>query len=128
MVCITHGVLLFCIRKDPLNGLLALPVQRFPSLGFAKLLYNVQVFLPNMRGKNLLALFICIAPAFCRTIDTVLWYASVDSFSFLVGGRMPQYAMPWTDKLVVCYIICVVPRTICVFLALIHSSISFHCG
>ena len=116
MVGITHGVFFFRIRKDPLNGLLALPVQRFPTIGLAKLLYNVQIFLPNMCGEYFLTLLICIASAFRRTIDTVLWRTPVDAFSFLVGGRMPQYSFPRTDELVVGNVICVIPREICVFL------------
>ena len=48
VVCITHGVFLFCVRKDPLNGLLALCVNPLAQVGFSDALHNVQIFLPDV--------------------------------------------------------------------------------
>lgn len=48
VVCITHGVFLFCVRKDPLNGLLALCINFFPAICFSYLFDQIQILLPDV--------------------------------------------------------------------------------
>ncbi len=59
VVCITHGVFLFRIGKDPFHRLFPLAVQVFAFVRFPQLLYNVQIFLPDVSRHQLLAFFVC---------------------------------------------------------------------
>ena len=48
VVCITHGVFLFRIRKDPFNGFFPLRINPFALLILPDALHNVQIFLPDV--------------------------------------------------------------------------------
>ena len=48
VVCITHCVFLFCIRKDTLNGLFALCINSFAQLRLADALHYIQILLPDV--------------------------------------------------------------------------------
>ena len=88
MVCITHGVFLLRIRKDPLNGFFSLGVNSLAQVGLPDVLHDVQVFLPDMCGVYLLPLFIRTAFCFARAISALRRCASVRSFALPVGSGM----------------------------------------
>ena len=88
VVCITHGVFLLRIRKDPLNGFFSLGVNSLAQVGLPDVLHDVQVFLPDMCGVYLLPLFIRTAFCFARAISALRRCASVRSFALPVGSGM----------------------------------------
>ena len=88
VVCVTHCVFLFRIRKDPLNGFFSPGVNSFAQIGLSDVLHNVQVFLPDMCGVYPLPLFIRTAFCFARAISALRRCASVRSFALPVGSGM----------------------------------------
>ena len=88
VVCVTHCVFLFRIRKDPLNGFFSPGVNSFAQVGLSDVLHNVQVFLPDMCGVYLLPLFIRTAFCFARAMSALRRCASVRSFALPVGSGM----------------------------------------
>ena len=89
VVCISHRVLFFRIRKDSLNRFFALCINLFRTLRLPYLLYYIQILLPNVGCVYLLSLFVCSALCFTRTIDAFFWCASVGSLTVPVCGCMP---------------------------------------
>jgi len=87
MVCITHGVFLFCVGKDTFYGFLAHRIDFFASLRSPKLLDEIQILLPNVRGYDLLAFFIGAAQRFERAILAVLRITSVACLYLLLQKR-----------------------------------------
>ena len=88
VMCITHGVSLLRIRKDPFNGFFALCIYFFCTIRFSYLFDQIQILLPDVRCVYLLPLFICAAFRLAGTISALRRCASVDSFPLPVGGRM----------------------------------------
>ena len=76
-MCITHGVFLFRIRKDTLNGFFALGVNSFTLVGLSDALHNVQVFLPDVRCEYLLPFLVRLTVGFGRAVDTVFRGAAI---------------------------------------------------
>ena len=81
MVCITHGVFLFCIRKDPFNGLFSLCINLFAQVGLSDTLHNVQVFLPDVGCEYLLPFLVRLTAGFEWAVDAVLGGCCGRSFS-----------------------------------------------
>ena len=48
VVCITHRVFLFCVRKNPFNGFLSLGIDALAQVGFADGLHKIQILLPDV--------------------------------------------------------------------------------
>ena len=48
VMCITHRVLLFRVRKDPLNGFFALRINLFAHFCLPDALYDIQILLPDV--------------------------------------------------------------------------------
>ena len=88
VVCITHCVFLFCIRKDPFYRFFALCINFFRSACFSYLLHQIQILLPNVCFEFLLPFFVCSALRFTRAVFAILWCASVSSLSISVRGCM----------------------------------------
>lgn len=93
VVCITHRVFLFRIRKDPFNGLFSLGINLLAQVGLSDALHNVQVFLPDVGCQYLLAFLICLTAGFGWAVDAVFGGAAVDFFSrhgLLWYGEVPD--------------------------------------
>ena len=84
MMCITHGVFLLRIRKDPFNGFFSLCINFFAQVGLSDALHSVQVFLPDVGCEYLLPFLICLAVGFGGAVDAVFGGAAVDSFPISV--------------------------------------------
>ena len=89
MVCISHRMLLFCIRKDTFNRFFALCINSLSTLCLSYLFYQIQILLPNMSCEYLLSLFVSSTLCFTRTICAILGCAAVCSFAIPVCSGMP---------------------------------------
>ena len=88
VVCISHCVLLFCIRKDSFNRLFALCIDFLCTLCSADLFYKIQILLPNVSCEYFLSFFIGPASCSAGAVPTFLRCASVNPFSIPVSGSM----------------------------------------
>ena len=84
-----HGMLLFRIRKDPLNGFFALCINLLRTLRLSDLLHQIQILLPNMGCENFLPLFVRSAQCPAGTVSAFLRSASVYAFAIPVGSGVP---------------------------------------
>lgn len=121
MMCITHRVFLFCVGKDTFYGFLAHRIDFFASLRSPKLLDEIQILLPNVRGYDLPAFFIGAAQRFERAILAVLRITSVGSLSVSVCRRMPQYAAMRTNEMVFFGIVIIFPRFVSAFFVMMSG-------
>ena len=85
MVCISHAVLFFCVRKDLFNGLLALRIECFAPLRLLQLLHQIQVLLPDMSVENFLSFCVCSAFSPAWAIRAFLREDSVGSLIRVCG-------------------------------------------
>ena len=88
VVCISHCVLLFCIRKDTLNRFFALCINFLCTLCLSYLFYQIQILLPNVSCVYLLPLFIRSTLCLTRTICAIPGRAAVCSFAIPVCSGM----------------------------------------
>ena len=116
MMRVTHCVFFFCIGKDPFNRLFAHGVDFFPSRCSPQLLHKVQILLPDMRGQELLSLFIRSTPGFEGASFTVFGVAAVSSFPLPVCGGMPQRSALWTGEAVFFGIVFIFLGLVCALL------------
>ncbi len=98
VVCVTHGVFLFRICKNPLNGLFSLGINLLAQVGLSNALHNVQVFLPDVGCEYLLPFLVCLTAGFGWAVDTVFGGAAVDSFSVPVCCGMAKLLAVGTAK------------------------------
>ena len=120
VVCISHGVLLFRIRKDTLNRLFALCIDFLCTLRLSDLLYQIQVLLPNVGCEYFLPLFIGSASCSAGAVPAFLRSASVRPLAVPVCGSVPQHFVMWTNKTVCHWVISIIPG----FIAFLVSFIS----
>ena len=111
-MCITHGVFFFRIGKDALHGLFSFAVQVFPFVGSPQLLYNVQIFLPDVSRHQLLAFFVCPTGKLVWAASARLWRTAVSPFSFFARCCMSQFLALWTKEYIFLRIILVFPRAV----------------
>ena len=116
---ITHGVFLFCIRKDPFYRFLALCVNVFGTLCFSYLFRYVQILLPDMRRIYLLPILLC--SAFC-----LMWAASaltrctaVCPLPVTVRRCVPQYSSVRARVGILCRIVHIFPGLVFILAAFI---------
>ena len=88
VVCITHGVFFFCIRKDSFNRFFAFGIDVFATICLSDLFCQIQILLPDVSGEYLLPFFIGSAFRFARTMQAIFRCASVSSLSVTVGCCM----------------------------------------
>ena len=119
MVCITHGVFLFCIRKDPFNGLFSLCINLFAQVGLSDTLHNVQVFLPDVGCEYLLPFLVRLTAGFEWAVDAVLGGAAVDPFPIPVCCGMAKLLTAGTEKHILYRVILVVPGAVSFFAAFV---------
>ena len=112
VVCITHGVFFFRVRKDTLNRLFTSCVNILPYVCFSDLLHQIQIFLPNVSLQNFLPLRIYSALLAAGTLSAYFGCASVDPFSILVCCGMAQCLSMRAGKGICCRIIDVIPRAV----------------
>ena len=115
VVCITHPVLFFRIRKGTLNRLLAPCVNILPHLCFSNLFHQIQIFLPDVSLQNFLPLRICSAFLTTGTSSAFFGRASVYSFPFFGRCGVTKRFPLRTGKGICSRIIYVVPGTVSVF-------------
>ena len=115
VVCITHSMLLFRIRKGTFNRFFAFGVNVFPHICFSNLFHQIQVFLPDVSLQRFLPFCVCSALLAAETFSAYSGCASVDSFAFLAGCGMTKCFSLWTGKGVCGRVIYVIPRTVSVF-------------
>ena len=119
VVCITHRVFLFRVRKDSLYRFLAHRVELSASLRFPKLVHQIQVFLPDMCGVEFLPFLIRSAQTPAWTVFAILWRAAIGSSAVFVGCGVPQRLALWTSKCIGDDIVFVIPWLVSVFLSLV---------
>ena len=119
VVSIPHGMLFFGISKDPFNGFFAQGIYLHTALGFAQLLGQIKVLLPDMGGQQALPLFIGAADLPARAALAYFGGAAVSPSSVLAGGGMSQFLAPWADKTVMFQIISKSPGAKLIFPAFI---------
>ena len=100
MVCITHGVFLFRVRKDMLYRFFTLSIEFLRTFCFLYLFHQVQMLLPDVRCECLLTLFICAA--LCRNSLQSLLCAAVGSLSLQACSSMLQDSTTETGIGAVC--------------------------
>ena len=117
VVCITHPVLFFRVRKGTLNRLLAPCVNILPHLCFSNLFYQIQIFLPDVSLQDFLPLRICSALLTTGTTSAFFRRASVYSFSFFGCCGVTKRLSLRAGKRICSWIINVIPGTVSVFFA-----------
>ena len=119
VVCISHGVLFFCVSKDTLNGFFSHGINFLATLGFTQLFHQIKIFLPDMCGKHPLSVFVCSANCSAWTVFTDFSGTTVSSLALFAGGRVLQFVASGTDKAVIYQVIGEIPGTESVVLSFV---------
>ena len=119
VMCITHTMFFLGVSKDPFNGFFAQGIYLLAALGFAQLLGQIKVLLPDMGGQQALPLFIGAAGLPARAALAYFGGAAISPPSVLAGGGMSQFLAPWADKTVMFRIISKIPGAKLIFPAFI---------
>jgi hypothetical protein len=82
-------VFLFCVSENPFNSFFSHRIDLLSTLRFSQLFHKIQIFLPDVRGQQLLPLLIGSAQSLAGTVLAVFRGAAVGSLSILVRSRMP---------------------------------------
>lgn len=90
VVCITHGVLSFCIGQNTLYGLFSYVIELLATFDFSQFFDQIEIFLPDMSCAYPLPAFICATSSFVGTVFTDFGRTAVSPFPFSACGRMPR--------------------------------------
>lgn len=90
VVCITHGVLSFCIGKNTLYGLFSYVIEFLATFDFSQFFDQIEIFLPDMSCAYPLSAFICATSSFVGTVFADFGRTAASPFPFFACGRMPR--------------------------------------
>ena len=90
VVCITHGVLSFCIGKNTLYGLFSYVIELLATFDFSQFFDQIEIFLPDMSCAYPLSAFICATSSFVGTVFADFGRTAASPFPFFACGRMPR--------------------------------------
>ena len=109
------------VGQNPLNGFFAQGIYLLAALGFAQLLSQIKILLPNMSGKQALPLFTGAAGLPAGTALAYPGYTVVRPPSILTGG-MSQILALWANKAVILQVIDEIPWSKFVFPAFVTGT------
>ena len=90
VVCLTHGVLSFCIGKNTLYGLFSYVIELLATFDFSQFFDQIEIFLPDMSCAYPLSAFICATSSFVGTVFADFGRTAASPFPFFACGRMPR--------------------------------------
>ena len=109
VLCIPHGMLLFGVRKDPFDGLLAPLVQLLIFRRIPDVVRQLLVALPDMPLYRFHTIFGMGAQRPCRTARAYLRIALVFPVSVPVGRAVFQWLILRAEDAVVVFVIHILP-------------------